>query len=225
VAVKLLGELEALPRLFRPSRKHAPLNLAIMPSLTGHEIRAFLRRLTDPVDAPALRLVELSEPADARLVSDRLVQDHEHFVPLWNEKFVLALPHGHPLTLKPKIRLADLQGARMIERCHCELHDEVAGALARYRIAVDVVAKAQNDEWALALTTAGLGVSFLPADSVAERHGVVVREIEDLHLVRRIGLAYDAKAPLSSALQAVIEAYGNRGPGRKSRTAQTIEGK
>ena len=203
-AAKLLGEIKALSGLFRKPAEPVSLNLALMPAINAKRIAAFLKLLIQRTERLTLRLVTQEEPAEARIVSDRVVRKGERFVPLWNEKYVLALPDGHPLTLKAKIALSDLKGIKMIERCHCELHDEVSGALARHGVAPDIVARAQNEEWALAMAAAGVGVALVPEGSLRDTEEVVVRPIERLSLVRRVGLAYDPKAPPSSALRAAI---------------------
>ena len=203
-AIKLLGEIRSLAGMFSEPAQPVSLNLAIMPAMNAGRIASFLKLLMQRIDRLTLRLVMLEEPAEAKIVSDRLLRNGERFVHLWNEKYVLALPHGHPLTLKAKIALSDLTGIKMIERCHCELHDEVASALARHRVVPDIVARAQNEEWALAMAAAGVGVTFTPEGSVRDSKEVVVRPIERLALARRVGLAYDPKASQSSALRAAI---------------------
>jgi len=203
-AVQLLGEIKALAGMFSEPAQSVSLNLALMPAMSAGRIATFLKLLMQRIDRLTLRLVTLEEPAEARIISDRLLRKEERFVHLWNEKYVLALPHGHPLTLKAKIALSDLKGVKMIERCHCELHDEVSSVLARHQVVPDIVVRAQNEEWALALAAAGVGVAFIPEGSIRDTKDVVVRPIERLALVRRVGLAYDPKASHSSALRAAI---------------------
>jgi DNA-binding transcriptional LysR family regulator len=203
-AVKLLGEIKALTNMFHEPAQPVSLNLAIMPAMNAGRIASFLKLLMQRVERLTLRLVTLEEPAEARIVSNRLLRKGDRFVPLWNEKYVLALPQGHPLTLKTKIALADLNGIKMIERCHCEWHDEVSSALARHKVAPDIVARAQNEEWALAMAAAGVGVALVPVGSIRDAEEVVIRPIDRLSLVRRVGLAYDPSAPASSALRAAI---------------------
>jgi DNA-binding transcriptional LysR family regulator len=67
-----------------------------------------------------------------------------------------------------------------------------------------VVARAFNEEWAVALVTAGVGAALVPEGSVRNHDDVVVREIEQFDLVRRVGLAFDPGRTPSTALQTVI---------------------
>lgn len=203
-AIKLLMEIKTLAGMFHEPAQPPSLNLAIMPAMHAGRMAVFLKLLIQQIEGLTLRLVTLDEPAEARIVSDRFVRKGERFVHFWNEKYVLALPHGHPLTLKAKITLADLNGVRMIERCHCELHDEVSSALARHRVTPDIVARAQNEEWALAMTAAGVGVAFVPEGGIRNIGEVIIRPVERFALLRRVGLAYDPKASHSPALRTAI---------------------
>ena len=74
---------------------------------------ALLKPLTARTDI-ALRLVGSDERADARIISKSMLRADEHFVALWSERYVAALPPSHPLTLKEKLRAADLAGVPLI---------------------------------------------------------------------------------------------------------------
>ena len=204
-AMQLIGDFKALSGMFSKPAEPVSLSLAIMPAIDAGRIASFLKLLIQRIERLKLRLVTLDEPAEARIVSDRLLRKGDRFVHLWNEKYVLALPQGHPLTRKAKISLADLNGVRMIERCHCELHDEASSALARRGVGPDIVAKVQNEEWALAMAAAGVGVALVPEGSIRDTAGVVGRAIERFSLARRVGLAYAPGASPSSGLHAAVE--------------------
>ena len=204
-AVQVLGDFKTLSEMFSKPAEPVSLSLAIMPAIDASRIASFLKLLIQRIERLKLRLVTLDEPAEARIVSDRLLRKEDRFVHLWNEKYVLALPQGHPLTRKTKIALSDLNGVRMIERCHCELHDEASSALARRGVGPDIVARVQNEEWALAMAAAGVGVALVPEGSIRDTAGVVGRAIERFSLARRVGLAYAPGASPSSGLHAAVE--------------------
>ncbi|HKJ71350.1 MAG TPA: LysR family transcriptional regulator [Gammaproteobacteria bacterium] len=203
-ATRLLGEMKALEGRYRLDAPDEVLSLAVTPSVSGRRLVPLLQRLQDAEEAVALRLVEAGEDADARIVSDWECGGDEAFVPLWEERYVLALPAGHPLVLSASIRVADLAGAALVERCHCELKGEVGRALDRLSAAPQVVARAQNEEWAAALVEAGVGVAVLPEGSVGEHPGIVLRELADLSLKRRMGLAHRPDRPASRALRRAV---------------------
>lgn len=156
---------------------------------------ALLKPLTARSDI-ALRLVGHDERADARIISKIMLGDDEHFVPLWTERYVAALPPSHPLTLKERLRAADLADAPMIDRCHCE-QSEFFGRAAQRRPSAAI---AQSEDWAMALVAAGIGIAIVP-EGVAKGHpDVAIREIE-VKIRREVGLAYRASAPLVDALK------------------------
>lgn len=188
---RILGEFTALKDLFKTPKQSVSLSLAIMPTVDSRSLEEMIRLLADNDSALSLRLVGLAEKADARLVSDRLLRKGERFLHLWDENYVLAIPASHRLSLKPVVSVDDLHGVRFVERCLCELHDEVARYLARHKVKPVTVARAENEEWASALVSAGLGVALVPESSVNGKDGVVTRTLDGPKLIRKVGLAYD----------------------------------
>lgn len=205
VALKLFGEFSALGDLFKRAEDDVPLSLAIMPTIDSRRMCEFLGKITANSGRLLLRLVNVDEHADARIVSEGLRKKEEHFLHLWDEKYVLALPHNHRLTLQSTVTLNDLHGERFVERCLCEMHDDVSAVLAKNHIRPLTVARATNEEWAVALVGAGLGVSVVPESSVHDLDRVTIRPIKGIKLLRRVGIAYDPTANLSTGLRIILE--------------------
>jgi len=204
-ANNLMGEFEALNDLFRKVDDPLPMSLSIMPTIDAKKIGEFIKRISATTDRLLLHLVDLNEYADARIVSDHLRKKSERFIPLWNEKYVLALPHGHRLTLQSSVELNELHGVRFIERCHCELNDEVLSFINKSHIKPITVARAMNEEWAVAMVTAGLGVAIVPESSVKNIDSVVTKPIKGLKLIRKVGFAYDPTNSSSIGMQLILE--------------------
>lgn len=209
-ATRLLGEFDALGGLFQTEEAWRPLDIAIMPTIDAKRLRGFLKRIVADEHRIALRIVEERQQADARIISDRLRSKGEEFVHIWDEEYVLALPQNHRLSLQPKVTLNDLQGLRFIERCLCEVHDEVSGFLARNKVKTQAVAQAHNEEWAVALVAAGVGSALVPEGSVTDDDAVAIRRIDELQLVRRVGVAFDPTDTPSAGLQALLRVLDNR---------------
>jgi DNA-binding transcriptional LysR family regulator len=125
-----------------------------------------------------------------------MLRADEHFVALWSERYVAALPPSHPLTLKEKLRTADLAGVPLIDRCHCE-QSEFFGRSSQRR---QTAAIAQSEDWAMALVAAGVGIAIVPEGVARGNPDVTVREIE-VRVKREVGLAYRASVPLADALK------------------------
>ena len=206
VARRIIDDADAARNLFRaPSARHA-LTLGLMRTLDMPRTIALLKPLTSASDV-ALRLVGIHEAADARIISRSMIDADEHFIPLWTDRYVAALPPSHPLTLKDKLRTSDFAGVAMIDRCHCE-QSEFFSRTAQPR---ETVAIAESEDWAMALVAAGVGVAIVP-EGVARAHpDIAVREIE-VEVKRQVGLAYSAERPASDVLQNFIAKLGKQRP-------------
>ena len=195
LARRIIDETDAARSLFRKPSTRTNLTLGLMRTLDVPRTIALLKPLTVRSDI-ALRLVGHDEPADARIISKSMLGDDEHFVPLWSERYVAALPPSHPLTLKERLRAADIAEFPMIDRCHCE-QSVFFGRLAQRRQSAAI---AQSEDWAMALVAAGVGIAIVP-EGVAKGHpDVAIREIE-VKIRREVGLAYLASVPLADALK------------------------
>ncbi|TYO66077.1 LysR family transcriptional regulator [Bradyrhizobium hipponense] len=195
LARRIIDEADAARGMFRKPSTKTTLTLGLMRTLDVPRTIALLKPLTARADI-ALRLVGSDERADARIISKSMLRTDEHFVALWSERYVAALPPSHPLTLKDKLRAADLADVPLIDRCHCE-RSEFFGRTAQRR---QPAAIAQSEDWAMALVAAGVGIAIVPEGVAKGNPDVTVREIE-AKVRREVGLAYRASAPLADALR------------------------
>jgi DNA-binding transcriptional LysR family regulator len=198
VARRIIDDTDAARNLFRKPSSRRALTLGLMRTLDTARIIALLKPLTATPDL-ALRLVGANEAADARIVSKSMVDAAEHFIPLWVDRYVAALPPSHPLTLKERLRPSDFAGVAMIDRCHCE-QSEFFSAGAQPRT---IAAIAESEDWAMALVAAGVGIAIVPEGVARASPDVAIREIE-VKVTRQVGLAYSAVRPPSGVLQEFV---------------------
>ncbi|WP_441259149.1 LysR family transcriptional regulator [Bradyrhizobium sp. 521_C7_N1_3] len=198
LARRIIDEADAARSLFRKPSTKTTVTLGLMRTLDVPRTIALLKPLTARTDI-ALRLVGSDERADARIISKSMLRADEHFVALWSERYVAALPPSHPLTLKEKLRTADLAGVALIDRCHCE-QSEFFGRTSQRR---QTAAIAQSEDWAMALVAAGVGIAIVPEGAARGNPDVTVREIE-VKVRREVGLAYRASVPLADALKEFV---------------------
>jgi DNA-binding transcriptional LysR family regulator len=210
VARRILDEADAAKNLFRKPAGKQTLTLALMRTLDVARTIAILKPLTASPDV-ALRLVGTNEAADARIISRNISRADEHFVPLWTERYVAALPPAHPLTLKDRLKTSDLAGQPMIDRCYCERSDFFA---KRARPKREPAAIAESEDWAMALVAAGVGIAIVPEGVARGASDVAVRPI-DVDVKREVGLAYSSKRPPSDALQGFIAGLRKQRPGKR----------
>lgn len=207
-ARQVVDDALSLRSLFAPAPA-AQVTLGLMPSLDISRVVPLLKPLTEAGDL-RLVLVTADAPCDARIVARTLVEETEGFAPLWSEGYVLALPPRHPLRLKPKLSLADLDGLPLIGRCNCENADQTSDLGFRPQI----VAVATTEEWALALVEAGVGATVLPEGVAASNARVLTRPLADLSLRREVGVAYRQADAGSPAVARILEAAGLGSPHR-----------
>jgi DNA-binding transcriptional LysR family regulator len=206
VARRIIDEADAARNLFRkPSARHA-LTLGLMRTLDQPRTIALLKPLTANPEL-SLRLVGANKAADARIVSKNIIDLDEHFVPLWTERYVAALPPSHPLTLKQRLRTSDFAGVPMIDRCHCEQHEFFGRTTPPRKPA----AIAESEDWAMALVAAGVGVAIVPEGVARANPDVAVREIE-VDVKRQVGLAYSSARPPSEVLNNFIATLQRQRP-------------
>lgn len=213
-ARQIVDDALSLRTLFAPSPA-AQVTLGLMPSLDISRVAPLLKPLTEAGDL-RLVLVGADAPCDARIVARTMVEETEGFAPLWSEGYVLALPPHHPLRLKPKLGLADLDGLPLIGRCNCENADQTSDLGFKPQI----VAVATTEEWALALVEAGVGATVLPEGVVASNARVVTRPLADLSLRREVGVAYRQADAGSPAVARILEAAGLGSSRRPAATAR-----
>lgn len=211
LARRIIDETDAARGLFRKPSTKTNVTLGLMRTLDVPRTIALLKPLTARSDV-SLRLVGSDERADARIISKSMLRQDEHFVALWSERYVAALPPSHPLTLKDKLRTADLAGVPLIDRCHCE-QSAFFGRTAQRR---QTAAIAQSEEWAIALVAAGVGVAIVPEGVARGNPDIAVREIE-AKIKREVGLAYRASVPLADALKEFVGKLQKQRPARTAR--------
>jgi DNA-binding transcriptional LysR family regulator len=199
VARRLIDDADAAKNLFRKPSTRRQLTLGLMRTLDMPRTIALLKPLTGTADV-ALRLVGIKEKADARIISKNIIAADEHFIPLWVERYVAALPPSHPLTLKERLRTSDLAGVAMIDRCHCEQSEFFGRHVSSKR---QPAAIAESEDWTMALVAAGVGIAIVPEGVARANPDVAVREI-DVDVKRQVGLAYSAARPPSEVLQGFI---------------------
>jgi DNA-binding transcriptional LysR family regulator len=198
LARRIIDETDAARSLFRRPSTTTNVTLGLMRTLDVPRTIALLKPLTARADV-ALRLVASDERADARIISKSMLRADEHFVALWSERYVAALPPSHPLALKEKLRTADLAGVPLIDRCHCEQ----SAFFGRNPQARQTAAIAQSEDWAMALVAAGVGIAIVPEGVARGNPDVAVREIE-VKVKRDVGVAYRASVPLPDALKDLV---------------------
>jgi DNA-binding transcriptional LysR family regulator len=122
----------------------------------------------------------------------------------------LAIPSGHPLSLKERLTLSNLNEQPFILRAHCEATEALRQALVHHGVMIAPRAHLRTIEYSLALVAAGIGLALAPDWSeTRQRLDMVLRPLADFQSDIQIGVAYpkELSKTLQSALNEVCEQF------------------
>ena len=107
---------------------------------------------------------------------------------LFEEPYLLAVPQDHRYARRQSVKLADLDGEPFIVRTRCDFYQDVTDLLVARGIKTRVVYQTDQDDRALALVAAGIGLALVPAHF--EISAVKQIPVSDLGVSRAIGLLW-----------------------------------
>jgi len=201
LAKKLLNDANALTNEFAHSSAIISFRLGLSKALGVDRMSQLLGQLTNNIANLELTLVDHNEINDARIVSKNMVLDDEFFEPMWHDRYLIAVPVGHPLSLKSSLTLADLNGMPFVSRQSCEGQSQLFYALEKLGISTHNRARIQTVEYALGLVSAGVGIALTPnLKALTHRDDLCFLALDDLSISRTIGLAYPRHSVESSVL-------------------------
>jgi DNA-binding transcriptional LysR family regulator len=112
---------------------------------------------------------------------------------LYDEGYSLALSTRHPLAQRDAIQAGELADDSMIVRTRCEVLGETSRFFTHHHVRPRLVYRTEQDERALALVGAGLGITVMPDHYQAERVARV--PLSGFEERRSIALVRDRKRP------------------------------
>jgi len=184
----------------------------IGPALIGDLIATF--RKAHPavdlelVDEGSGELLELLAQGELDLALFGLPQGPDarfHALPLFQERFVIAVPPDHPLAAKNVVSCRDTHDHPYVNRANCEYYDVVRRELRGQGVKWRQVFSSTRDDWVQGMITAGLGIGFFPEFSVTHP-GLVARRLIDPEFTRTIMLVTVRGRPHSPAVGAFVQA-------------------
>ncbi|WP_293760200.1 LysR family transcriptional regulator [uncultured Aquitalea sp.] len=205
-ARKLLDQMESVSSLFRERRSCEPMLLGVDGDIAPSRLSRILRLARQRI--PGLLLS--AEPGcvgDARVAPEDLRCEDDLFLPLWEERFVLAVPAQSPLAGLAEVDLAALGQEDWITCPGHESHQRLLAMHGENSRGVMLAAKAGSLALAARMVEAGWGVALLPATLLEELGGVCGVPAAGPQLTRRIGLCYAAQAldkPVVARLHALL---------------------
>ena len=126
-----------------------------------------------------------------------------HYLPLFRERFVVAVAQDHALAKLKEVRVPDLIGTPYLRRMNCEYGDFARTVFNQQGLFNEIVYSSDRDDWILAFAAAGMGYSFMPERS-ARQHGVVAKPLVDPEFFREVSLVTVRGRPHSPAVGALV---------------------
>lgn len=204
LAKQLVGQANAISASFKQNTDKPEFHLGVTKGLGVKRMSALLKEFTNAEPDIALTLVSPEEASDARIITKEELQPDEHFHPIWQEDYLLAIPESHPLSLEKHISLSKLEQLPMIKRSPCQAWQKLEEALTLKGMSLDIRAQIQTIDYALGLVSAGVGCALLPAyQEVLEHKDIRFKSITELQLNREIVLAYRISSPVIDTLKII----------------------
>ena len=174
-ARRLLLEADAIVELTRTDRDplSGALKLALIPTVGPYLLPHVARRLRRDLPRLKLMLYEYqTAPLLERLRSGELdlgilalpvPLDGLEAQALYEEPFTVAVPAGHPLAARDRVKLEDLKGETLLllEDGHC-LRDQALDVCSRVKVHEDQDYRATSLETLRQMVAAGHGVTLMP---------------------------------------------------------------
>ncbi|MCS7101030.1 MAG: hydrogen peroxide-inducible genes activator [Burkholderiaceae bacterium] len=185
-----------MPWLLRPVRERFPkLQLSLTEETTDHLVARLQRH---EIDAAFLATPVADEPGLQAM-------------PLFDEPFWLATPHGHPLARCPEVTRKALSEAELLllsdEHCLKQQALEVCRHRRKEPAASVPDLRASSLDTLLELVAAGIGCTLIPALATrgpwARSSRMELRPLQIAGAYRRVSLAFRASYPRMPALKAL----------------------
>ncbi|MCC2617716.1 LysR family transcriptional regulator [Aestuariibacter halophilus] len=208
LAQRLLSQASAIREIFSDKQQRYPFRLGLIKGLGVARMSTLLKQFTAAIDQMELTLVPGTAECDARIISANMCRGQEHFVPMWQEQYQLAIPASHPLALQTTIGLDQLANQPFIQRTPCEGWNSLWEKLQGQDIRLDIRARITTIEYAMGLVRAGLGCAYIPIPlDAADQQDIVFRPISELDQTRQIGLAYRHRSDTIDTLSRLVSSF------------------
>jgi LysR family transcriptional regulator, hydrogen peroxide-inducible genes activator len=126
-----------------------------------------------------------------------------HLLPLYAERFVVAVSPSHRLAALAEIRLADLEGESYLNRANCEYKDYLRERRERQGVQIKYMYASERDDWIQCMAMAGLGFTLIPEFAVTVP-GLVTRPLIEPEVQRHVKLVTVRGRPHSPAVGAFV---------------------
>lgn len=206
---------QSLAANFRLLNK-APLRIGVLPTIGPVRLSRFLAGFQ--ADYPGVEITVEEGPLGGltqRLADGKLdiavlsspvpLGDEVRTVPLYTERYVVALPPEHRLQHRNAIKLADLSGESYVDRLSCELREMVMAVCSERKVELYARFRSEREDWVQGMVLGNLGFAFMPEYSITVS-GLPVRPLVEPTVERHIVAVTVSGRPHSPAREAFLRA-------------------
>ena len=154
------------------SQRKQRLRLGIMCTLGPDRLMVLIKMLIRKIPDLEIQLTEakgadliaalINDDIDIGLVGMPHYPEDFDALPLYTERYMLAVPATHRFATAESVPLAELDGEDYIERLSCEFDDHFVAAYGEWPIDLNMRFQSQREDWVQAMIGAGLGIAILP---------------------------------------------------------------
>ena len=159
-------------------------------------------------DAPASQIEDLLERGDLSLAiycKPGPLADKFHLLPLYTERFVIAVAPGHPLALQKQVTFTDLHQQRYLHRANCEYDETLDKIMADLGVEPIYPYESERDDWIQSMVLAGLGCTAIP-EYAATVPGLVLLPLVGPQISRTVQLVSVRGRPHTAPVGAFVVA-------------------
>lgn len=200
-ACRMIQDMAALASRFRQRQTRLPLHIGIEQDIASSCLVSLLQKLRQ--QQPETRVtLEPGCTGDIRLGCESLRCEDELFLPLLEERYVLAYPVAHPLGQADDLTAEQLCNQRWVMYPAHDSHQRFLPFYGTSASSPD--ASAGSFTLALDLVEAGAGLAIVPDSLAAARGDLVSRQLPGYPLVRRIGICYTLQAAENPTVEQLL---------------------
>jgi DNA-binding transcriptional LysR family regulator len=198
-AQEVLGACNKVKAELRASVADRPLRIGVLRTLPSAQLARLIETLQGELPETRIELVDgTREQLHTQLAGRKLLasistkegsEPGQRSVELLRENYGLVVSLNHRFAFYESIQLSDLNGEHFIVRTHCETFDSTTKLLTERGIRSQVVYRTDQDDRALALVGAGLGVALMPA--IFDASNVKKVPVRDFDATRVIALHWN----------------------------------
>ncbi|MCT4665208.1 MAG: LysR family transcriptional regulator [Flavobacteriales bacterium] len=209
IAKRILGELNAIPEMFKEENFKHKIIIGIAESLPQEFKNDFFKEASKVLGDMEWDVRPTGRDCEINLLIREWKFEEHLFLPLVKENYVLCIPENNPLVEKETIEIMDLSGEPFIHCPPCEAHQQSLAILNNSGEKWNTIANCQSKNEVLTLLMSGLGITFLPEYFVRGWAGFKVKNYNGPKNFREIGLSFARKSLKNKKVAELIDYLSN----------------